>query len=415
MRKIYFYISFFYLSLLLYSPKPVLAVEKPEIKSNNLVFANDIVLEYGEEVDFNDYHIGSNATVVQTNYDPILLGQQDVSIYMKTDKLNYKIKRSVLIQDTQMPTLELKNDKVYIKKGNKYDLKNNIKLCSDPIDGEIIPEITGTVDFNKAGEYEIQVKAVDVNKNSTIKTFKVIVKNEEVVPQHVIENNSSKNKQHYINVLRIYNSYTHKYTQQIHDAIFGKNYDAKFYYEVDDDEFQYSLWEFEMAVFGSQSNHIYHSRNAAEQYYYLYIKEKETFEKKLNEAKGKMNSYENFIVKALNSMNLNCTDAEMAQQINNYIVKNFSYKITDIYNIRSFIELGYGQCWHYAQLFKDMCKSAGLNVRYIEGRAYGSNHAWNSIVIDGKKYYFDVTLNDSMKTNKWSFISEKTLRQTHSW
>lgn len=415
MKKFFFYATLLSLGIVFTDAKPIVASDEKNFYTNNILFANNMVFEYGEKVDFDKFHIGTNLKVLKTNYDSKTLGKNEISLFIQTDKMNFKIKRNVVVQDTKSPILELKNDKIYVTKGNKYELKNNIKSCNDPIDGELVPEIIGEVNFNKVGEYEIQVKAVDVNKNETIKKFKVFVRAEQVVPQHVIDSGSDKTKQHYINISRIRSSYEHKYTQGIHDAIFSGNYDAQFPYEVDDYEFQYSLWEFETVNFGRQTGYIYHSRNAEEQYYYLGIREKELFEAELKDAKNKINNYENYIVKALNTMNLNCTDAEMAQQINNYIVKNFSYKITDIYNVRSFVELGVGQCWHYAQFFKDMCKTVGLNVRYVEGRAYGDSHAWNSVVINGRKYYFDVTLNDSMKTNRWSFVSETTLRKTHSW
>lgn len=415
MKKIIFYSTLLSLGVLFLNAKTLIAVDNKDFHSNNILFSNNIALEYGESVDFNKFHIKENAEVFNTNYDSKLLGKNEISLFIKTDKMSYKIKRNVIVQDTKNPVVELKNDKVYITKGNKYDFKNNIKSCFDPIDGDIVPEIIGNVDFDKVGEYEVQVKGIDANKNETIKKFKVFVKNEQVVPQHVVDNGFNKIKQHYINISRIRGSYKHKYTQKIHDAIFSGNYDVQFPYEVDDYEFQYSLWEFETSIFGRQTGFIYYSRNAAEQYYYLRLREKEIFESEFKDAKNKINNYENYIVKALKTMNLNCTDAEMAQQINNYIVKNFSYKITDIYNVRSFVELGVGQCWHYAKFFQDMCKVVGLNVKYIEGKAYGDGHAWNSLTIDGKKYYFDVTLNDSMKTNKWSFVSEATLRKTHSW
>lgn len=415
MLKKIFYVTVIGLGVMFLNTKSIDASDTKKFDFNNILFANNIVLEYGEEVDFNKFHIEPNIKISKTNYNPKTLGENEVSIFIETDKSSYKVKRNVVVKDTKNPIVEVKSEKIYVTKGNKYDLKNNIKSCSDPIDGEIVPEIIGTVDFNKVGEYEIQVKATDANKNSTVKTFKVVIKNEEVVPQHIIENSSSKRKQHYINVSNLQNSFSYRYTAALKDAIFSGNYDAKFPYEVDDYEFQYSVWEFQDTFLDGQSGYIYQSRNAAENYYYIEIKHKEKLEALVKEAKMKTNAYRNYVKNALNNMELNCSDAEMVQQINNYIVKNFSYKITNIHNVRSFVELGYGQCWHYANLFRDMCRSVGINVRYIEGKAYGSGHAWNSVVIDGKKYYFDVTLNDSMKTNKWSFVSEATLRQTHSW
>ena len=126
--------------------------------------------------------------------------------------------------------------------------------------------------------------------------------------------------------------------------------------------------------------------------------------------------YRSYIKNALYGMNLNCTDKEMVDQINAHIVRNFSYSMTNDKLMSSFTDNKIGQCMHYARLFSDMCKAVGISCSYIEGYADGEYHAFNSVTIDGQKYYFDVCWNDEGGSqNAYSWLSEAQLRKTHSW
>ena len=63
-------------------------------------------------------------------------------------------------------------------------------------------------------------------------------------------------------------------------------------------------------------------------------------------------------------------------------------------------------CEGYAVLFRELCKSAGLNCQLAEGRAsenrdkikklrnrknFNTNHTWNKVQVNGKWYYVDAT------------------------
>ena len=65
----------------------------------------------------------------------------------------------------------------------------------------------------------------------------------------------------------------------------------------------------------------------------------------------------------------------------------------------------HGVCQGYAELFRDMCTLAGLEVNFIGGEATNSSgktesHAWNQVKIDGTWYNVDVTWDDPTYANK---------------
>lgn len=136
---------------------------------------------------------------------------------------------------------------------------------------------------------------------------------------------------------------------------------------------------------------------------------------KLKKIEADTIKYKNFIYGALNNMNLFTSDKDLVNQINLYIVKNFKYKITDNSHIYSFVKTKYGQCYHYANLFKDMCNAVGIECYYLEC-IKNQPHAINIVVVDDKKYYFDVTSNDtSGKYTSYSWMTEAEARKLYTW
>lgn len=125
--------------------------------------------------------------------------------------------------------------------------------------------------------------------------------------------------------------------------------------------------------------------------------------------------YRDTIVSALKGMDLICTDREMVEQINDWICKKLSYKVTHGEHYEIFSVYNYkGQCYHYAMLFNDMCRAVGIKSSYITGYA-SEYHAWNSVVVNGTTYYFDVTWNDqgSYSSDAWSWMSKSEFSKTH--
>ena len=62
-----------------------------------------------------------------------------------------------------------------------------------------------------------------------------------------------------------------------------------------------------------------------------------------------------------------------------------------------------------------MCTCAGIRCRIISGSAISGtwgNHAWNSVFVDGKWKYIDVTWNDAGKGRHRYYLSD-TLWYNH--
>lgn len=100
--------------------------------------------------------------------------------------------------------------------------------------------------------------------------------------------------------------------------------------------------------------------------------------------------YTDYVAQADESLNLYTDDHDLVDQINQYICDHFDYEITNS-GMPKFLETGYGQCWHYAKLFSDMCNAAGIQAWKVENQ----DHAWDQVVVDGVTYTFDPTFNDT--------------------
>lgn len=402
--------------------------------------------EYGSKIpdEIDDYFI---VTYEEKIDECSLEIPNDLKIGTNEAKLHYKdqvVVFTINIEDTQYPEIILKEEKVEVDYGENYDINSNIKSVKDPVDGDVEYNIEGEIDYNKAGEYKINVLTKDVNNNTATKSFIVVVK-EEVKKQNPSNNTfvtnkdntqgvSSNKKQHYINshnIIKTRLNYDEFYDWNpnikiYRDMIINRN-DGKLYFV---DTASFALVDF-MVLIDNYLNYkdpevfIYENGDVVEfkdeKGSYIQVREdrlssvKNAISKRETDYSKHRIIYRDTIVNALASMDLYCSDKEMVDQINNWIIKNIKYKIT---NNRNYFELfsvdGYkGQCYHYATLFKDMVKAVGINVTYEEGIAKVENHAWNTVTIDGKKYYFDVTWNASCSDNRWSWVNSSEFSKTH--
>lgn len=66
------------------------------------------------------------------------------------------------------------------------------------------------------------------------------------------------------------------------------------------------------------------------------------------------------------------------------------------HQIQDVLEINEAVCDGYAKTFWAMCKYCDIDVEFHSGKtADGKRHAWNSIKINGKDYYFDTTWHDN--------------------
>lgn len=95
----------------------------------------------------------------------------------------------------------------------------------------------------------------------------------------------------------------------------------------------------------------------------------------------------------------NTYDDEFSREkfFNDYICEN-----TEYYSKDKFVNTAYGcimnkkaLCEGYAKAFKLLCNEVGIECDLIVGKSDGEGHMWNSVNIDDKHSYVDVTWNDS--------------------
>ncbi len=157
--------------------------------------AENIKVEYGEKLDntklFDAKESDENVKVDKVEgFDAQKIGEQEIIVIFTNENIEKEEKIKITVTDTKKPVLEFKKESISITAGDKLDLKDNIKLVKDPVDGDLKYSDQavekdgyyidkGKLDTKKAGTYEVKVIAVDVNGNKSEKSFKVTVKKKE--------------------------------------------------------------------------------------------------------------------------------------------------------------------------------------------------------------------------------------------
>lgn len=95
----------------------------------------------------------------------------------------------------------------------------------------------------------------------------------------------------------------------------------------------------------------------------------------------------------------NWSDVQKLLYLHNWLCDNVTYdvianKYNDYYNktIYYAIVKGEGQCDTYAITYAYLCQLCGLDVNYVLSWSIG--HGWNSVNLNGNKYFIDVTSDD---------------------
>lgn len=303
-------------------------------------------------------------------------------------------------------------------------MESNIKSVEDEVDGAIKEydlvvydsKSKSKVKFNtsKEGSYKIDVIAKDKSSNTAKESFNVEIKDTKKVSKvnsiknlkisNYTKNKESKGKKHSINRNAIIGDDLSIYNLGIdcEKEIKGVLNDIK----NNKNKFYYDYRNFVVAI--SSIEQFYDCDGKINfQYYYNANENYGSFsEENFNDIRNcifsedsRIEGYKNWIVNRLStSVDLYANDYDVVNQINNTIKDFATYSITNK-PLYTFTETGVGQCYHYAYLFRDMCNAVGIEA-YINKN---ENHAWNTVVIDGKSYKFDVTFNDTSGTNSYSW------------
>ena len=109
-----------------------------------------------------------------------------------TKQQKEKLKAQQII-DTIKPEIIGAKDRT-IKQGDTIDLTQNIKI-EDNIDKDIPLVITGDIDTNKVGEYEITYTATDRSNNKAEQTIKIKIEPKEPIQEVATESPQSQKEQ----------------------------------------------------------------------------------------------------------------------------------------------------------------------------------------------------------------------------
>ena len=88
------------------------------------------------------------------------------------------------------------------------------------------------------------------------------------------------------------------------------------------------------------------------------------------------------------------TNWQTALNLYDWLTHHAYYDSTRCFHGADIIFYGYGVCDSYSKAYELLCKTAGITIE----RAFGPNHAWNTLVLGGKWYQVDATWDDP---NSW--------------
>ena len=133
-------------------------------------------IEYGSDTKAVDLIKTHEGTLKCPKLNTKKLGKQTLKYVSGVDGYKKVFKKKINVVDTVSPTIKLDiAQKQTIEQGTKFEFDKSMVHCSDPVDGEITPVISGTIDTSKIGVQKIVIRATDTNGNTTKKTITVEV------------------------------------------------------------------------------------------------------------------------------------------------------------------------------------------------------------------------------------------------
>ena len=348
-------------------------------------------------VDLEDLYYATDYDKVKINIDKNNLnfskiGTYNITVSASDTSGNIESKKVKVI--VKQPVIKLNKNNIEIGVGKSLKLKSEVYGKSKTVkytssdnsiaevneNGKVVGKQIGTATITATANGVSDVCKVTVQKTHKINSKTIIdigyffdnydLANDEIIYNSIVLNNSRKIyfKGNVSNVLNHFYCIT-RYTSQEIESIFNIEVPYSNDKAFQDEGGRYLLISED--YFSAVKNRLIEKQNT-------YVKDRTI--------------YRDTIIKALKGMDLVCSDKEMVNQINDWICKKISYKITNGKHYEVFSVYNYkGQCYHYAMLFNDMCRAVGIKSSYIDGDSIAGYHAWNSVTIDGVIYYFDST------------------------
>lgn len=168
----------------------------PVISLKNLatVVDGNIFVSKGEDFDAKSYIVVNDEEDGEIPVDKVVVTGKVDTKKVGTYNINYSVsdsegevtnlKQTVIVeevanQEISKPIITIMNngqevDKIFVTKGDELDLSKYISAV-DYLGGTINPEIIGSYDVNKAGTYELTVRATDRFNNVSEKSLTLVV------------------------------------------------------------------------------------------------------------------------------------------------------------------------------------------------------------------------------------------------
>lgn len=146
-------------------------------ESMSIEFSEVDKLEYGCDTSTLDLVQSHEGEIIEfTELDTNTVGQQNLKFLLIKKKVEREFEKTITIEDTQKPIIELKKEKITIEYNKSYDPKDNVEKVYDVVDGELEYEISHKIKKDEAGDYKVTVTTTDKHQNEQNATFTVTVK-----------------------------------------------------------------------------------------------------------------------------------------------------------------------------------------------------------------------------------------------
>lgn len=165
---------------------------KPEI---TLTFQEKSVYEYGEKVKEEDLVKDCSGKMTCIDMlDTTKVGEQTVVFEVEQEGYKEEFQKILEVKDTLAPQMKLKKKKISVEFNSSFNVKDNILVVSDPVDGKIAykKEVNDqdvnyftykeNINVKKSGIYKVEVLAKDKHGNETKQSFEVVVLEEKKEP-----------------------------------------------------------------------------------------------------------------------------------------------------------------------------------------------------------------------------------------
>lgn len=141
---------------------------------NGITWNEDAIVEYGD-TSYDPVKLAKNCTILEeTPLDVYSVGEQTIRITYMMDGEEQTVKQTFTVEDTKKPKIEIGNDTITVRSGEKPDFDSAGISATDPVDGNASYYIE-SVKTDTIGTKKTKVVATDLNGNVSKKTLTIEV------------------------------------------------------------------------------------------------------------------------------------------------------------------------------------------------------------------------------------------------